>query len=78
MTDATAPALAPAGDLLAAPRALGADAGGAGRTFPSFPERPTDPRLISPAATYRQLRALRAPVDPENPFRAGHPLPPAS
>jgi FAD/FMN-containing dehydrogenase len=46
----------------------------AGRTYPSFMEKPTDSRRFYTEDAHRRLRAVKASVDPHNLFRANHPL----
>jgi FAD/FMN-containing dehydrogenase len=49
----------------------------AGRRYLNFTDHRTDPaRFFSPQA-YRRLRAVKAAVDPDELFRANHPIPPA-
>jgi hypothetical protein len=47
-----------------------------GRRFLNFAERRTDPGAIFPARTLRRLQAVKTLVDPDDLFRANHPIPP--
>ena len=46
-----------------------------GRQYLNFTERPTDPARFYAPYAYRRLRAVKAQVDPDNLFRANHPIP---
>jgi hypothetical protein len=46
----------------------------AGRTFPSFMEKPTDPRRFYTEDAYRRLWAIKVRLDPHDLFRANHPI----
>jgi FAD/FMN-containing dehydrogenase len=46
----------------------------AGRTLPSFMEKPTDSHGFYTDDTYRRLRAIKGRVDPHDLFRANHPI----
>jgi FAD/FMN-containing dehydrogenase len=48
-----------------------------GREYLNFAERPTDPARFYTPEAYRRLRAAKAEWDPENLFRANHPIPAA-
>ena len=45
-----------------------------GRQYLNFTEEHTDPATFYRADAYRRLRAVKAEVDPENVFRANHPI----
>jgi FAD/FMN-containing dehydrogenase len=46
-------------------------------SYLNFEEGRTDPSRFYDEQTYRRLRAIRAAVDPDELFRANHPIPPA-
>src|SRR5262249_37423180 len=46
----------------------------AGRTLPTFTEKPSDPRRFFTEDTYRRLPAVRSRVDPPHLFRATPPI----
>jgi len=46
-----------------------------GRQYLNFVERPTDPARFYTPDTYRRLRAVKAHYDPQQLFRANHPIP---
>ncbi len=46
-----------------------------GRQYLNFTEDETDPARFYTPEAYRRLRAVKASVDPENVFRANHPIP---
>jgi FAD/FMN-containing dehydrogenase len=46
-----------------------------GRQYLNFTEDETDPARFYAPEAYRRLRAVKASVDPENVFRANHPIP---
>jgi len=46
-------------------------------SYLNFEEAPTDPARFYDAETYRRLRLVKATVDPDELFRANHPIPPA-
>jgi FAD/FMN-containing dehydrogenase len=46
-----------------------------GRQYLNFTEERTDPARFYTPEAYRRLRAVKASVDPENLFRANHPIP---
>jgi hypothetical protein len=48
----------------------------AGRRYLNFSERPVDTRCAYSAAAYRRLRAVKTLVDPDDLFRANHPIAP--
>jgi FAD/FMN-containing dehydrogenase len=48
----------------------------AGRRYLNFTERPIDTRRAYSAAAYRRLQAVKTLVDPDNIFRANHPIAP--
>jgi len=48
----------------------------AGRRYLNFSESVVDTRTAYPAAAYRRLRAVKTLVDPDNLFRANHPIAP--
>jgi hypothetical protein len=48
-----------------------------GREYLNFAERPTDPARFYTPEAYRRLREVKAAYDPDNVFRANHPIPPA-
>jgi FAD/FMN-containing dehydrogenase len=48
-----------------------------GREYLNFAERPTDPARFYTPEAYQRLRAAKAEWDPENVFRANHPIPAA-
>jgi FAD/FMN-containing dehydrogenase len=48
-----------------------------GRQYLNFAERPTDPARFYAPHAYRRLRTVKGTYDPENVFRANHPIPPA-
>jgi FAD/FMN-containing dehydrogenase len=48
----------------------------AGRRYLNFSERPIDTRCAYPAAAYRRLQAVKTLVDPDDLFRANHPIAP--
>ena len=48
-----------------------------GRQYLNFTEEGTDPARFYRPEAYRRLRAVKADVDPENVFRANHPIPAA-
>jgi hypothetical protein len=50
----------------------------AGRAYLNFAERPTDTATGFPAAVHRRLAEVKAAVDPEDVFRANHPIAPAA
>jgi FAD/FMN-containing dehydrogenase len=45
--------------------------------YPNFVEEPADVRGFFDAGTWRRLREIKALYDPEDLFRANHPIPPA-
>ena len=45
-----------------------------GRQYLNFTEDHTDPATFYREDAYRRLRAVKAEVDPENVFRANHPI----
>jgi FAD binding domain len=47
-----------------------------GRRYLNFAEGPTDPRALFPARAVRRLRAVKTLVDPDDLFRANHPVAP--
>jgi FAD/FMN-containing dehydrogenase len=49
-----------------------------GREYLNFIERPTDPSRFYTPVAYRRLRKVKGQYDPQNLFRANHPIPPAS
>jgi FAD/FMN-containing dehydrogenase len=49
-----------------------------GRGYFNFANRPQDGESLYPAETYRRLAKIKAAVDPEELFRATHPIRPAS
>ena len=49
-----------------------------GRQYLNFTEVTTDPARFYTPETYRRLRAAKAEFDPQNVFRANHPIPPAA
>jgi FAD/FMN-containing dehydrogenase len=46
-----------------------------GRQYLNFAERPTDPARFYTPDTYRRLQAVKAQYDPQQLFRANHPIP---
>jgi FAD/FMN-containing dehydrogenase len=48
----------------------------AGRRYLNFSERPIDTRRAYTAAAYRRLQAVKTLVDPDDMFRANHPIAP--
>lgn len=46
-----------------------------GRQYLNFAERPTDPARFYAPDTYRRLQAVKAHYDPQQVFRANHPIP---
>jgi len=48
-----------------------------GRRYLNFSERKTDSALFYTPEVYRRLRVVKAAIDPENVFRANHPIAPA-
>jgi len=46
-----------------------------GRQYLNFAERPTDPARFYTPDTYRRLQAVKAQYDPQEHFRANHPIP---
>jgi FAD/FMN-containing dehydrogenase len=48
----------------------------AGRRYLNFTERPIDTRRAYSAAAYRRLQAVKTLVDPDDTFRANHPIAP--
>jgi FAD/FMN-containing dehydrogenase len=48
----------------------------AGRRYLNFAERPIDTRRAYSAAAYRRLQAVKTLVDPDDMFRANHPIAP--
>jgi hypothetical protein len=46
-----------------------------GRQYLNFAERPTDPARFYTPDTYRRLQAVKAQYDPQELFRANHPIP---
>jgi FAD/FMN-containing dehydrogenase len=48
-----------------------------GRQYLNFTERPTDPARFYRPETYARLRAVRQRVDPDEVFRANHPIRPS-
>jgi len=48
-----------------------------GRQYLNFTEEETDPARFYRADAYRRLQAVKAQVDPDNVFRANHPIPAA-
>jgi FAD/FMN-containing dehydrogenase len=48
-----------------------------GRQYLNFTEQTTDPARFYTPYAYRRLRAVKSSVDPDNVFRANHPIPPA-
>jgi hypothetical protein len=48
-----------------------------GRQYLNFTERRTDPARFYRPAAYGRLRAVKAEIDPQNVFRANHPIPAA-
>jgi hypothetical protein len=46
-------------------------------SYLNFEEDPADPASFYGAETYRRLREVKAAVDPDELFRANHPIPPA-
>jgi hypothetical protein len=46
-----------------------------GRQYLNFTEEHTDPATFYRADAYRRLRAVKAAVDPDDVFRANHPIP---
>ena len=51
---------------------------GHGRDYANFTERPTDPARFFDADAYARLCRIKAEVDPEDVFRANHPIPAAA
>ena len=49
----------------------------ADRGYFNFADRPQDGEGLYPAETYRRLAEIKADVDPEELFRATHPIRPA-
>jgi FAD binding domain/Berberine and berberine like len=49
-----------------------------GRQYLNFTEEETDPARFYTPEAYRRLRAVKAEVDPDNLFRANHPIPAGS
>jgi FAD/FMN-containing dehydrogenase len=46
-------------------------------SYLNFEEEAADPASFYGAETYRRLQAVKADVDPDELFRANHPIPPA-
>ena len=49
-----------------------------GRQYLNFTEASTDPARFYRPDVFHRLRAVKAAYDPDNLFRANHPIPPAS
>jgi hypothetical protein len=49
-----------------------------GRGYFNFSDRPLDGRSLYPPATYLRLQEVKAAYDPEELFRASHPIRPAT
>jgi hypothetical protein len=47
-----------------------------GRRYPNFSETPIDARQAYSELAYRRLRAVKTLVDPDDVFKASHPIPP--
>ena len=48
-----------------------------GREYLNFTEEPTDPARFYRPDAYHRLREVKAAYDPDNMFRANHPIPPS-
>jgi Berberine and berberine like len=49
----------------------------AGKEYLNFSERPMDARDLYPEPAYRRLQKVKAQYDPQEVFRANHPITPA-
>jgi uncharacterized membrane-anchored protein len=49
----------------------------AGSAYMNFVEKPEGASRFYPKSVYDRLRAIKAHYDPEDLFRANHPIPPA-